>query len=320
MSVREAAVVQSMSKRVTEDRLSPIRESDHGGDGSGIKRFVAITPARDEQGLLPQLIASMVAQTIRPQRWIIIDDGSADSTGDIIDRAAENHSWIEPRHQPRSGVRAPGGKSVIMRFLPRETWQDCDAILRLDADLSFKPQFAARLLAEFDLDERLGIGGPTLWEPTGERWQEVLAPSFHTRGAAKMYSRACFEAIGGLEAGLGWDTIDEVRALMLGFSTRSFRHIIAYHHRPQGAASGCWGSRRAAGRAAYNIGYSPLFLLARALRLAVGWPPLVGGVALVTGYAESSLKRSPRRISPAQIEFVRRQQLRRLLMMESVWR
>ena len=262
----------------------------------------------------------MVAQTVRPERWIIIDDGSADSTGEIIDRAAENHPWIVPHHLPPNRIRAPGGESVIMRFLPRESWHECDAILRLDADLSFKPQFAAKLLAELDLDPRLGIAGPTLWEPVGERWHERLAPSFHTRGAAKMYSRACFEAIGGLEASLGWDTIDEVRALMLGFSTRSFRHITAYHHRPQGAASGCWGSRVAAGRAAYNIGYSPLFLLARALRLAFTWPPLVGGAALVAGYAEGSLKRSPRRMSPAQIRFVRRQQLRRLLMMESVWR
>jgi glycosyltransferase involved in cell wall biosynthesis len=281
---------------------------------------VAITPARDEQGFLPRLIASMVAQTVKPERWIIIDDGSADSTGDIIDRAAENHFWIEPHHLPRSGVRAPGGESIIMRFLSREAWQDRDAILRLDADLSFKAQFVARLLAEFDLDKQLGIPGPTLWERADERWRERPAPSFHTRGAAKMYSRSCFEAIGGLETGLGWDTIDEVRALTLGFSTRSFRHIIAYHHRLQGAASGCWASRMAAGRAAYNIGYSPLFLLARALRLALGWPPLVSGMALVAGYAESFLKRLPRQLSRAQIDFVRRQQLRRLLLMESVWR
>ena len=91
------------------------------------------------------------------------------------------------------------------------------------------------------------------------------APSFHTRGAAKLYSSACFAAIGGLEAGLGWDTIDEVRAMMLGFSTRNFRHIRAYHHRPQGTDGGLWQGRKAAGRAAYNVGYSPVFLMARAV-------------------------------------------------------
>jgi poly-beta-1,6-N-acetyl-D-glucosamine synthase len=285
-----------------------------------MKRYVAITPARDEEQFLPQLIVSMVAQTVRPERWIIIDDGSADGTGEILDCAAKNHSWVEPHHLKRTGSRAPGGESVVMRFMKREAWQDCDAILRLDADLTFKPNFAERLLAEFAADPRLGIAGPTLWERVGERWHEQVAPSFHARGAAKMYSRACFEAIDGLEAGLGWDTIDEVRALMLGFSTRSLRHIVAHHHRPQGAANGVWDSRKAAGRAAYNIGYSPLFLAVRAIRLAWGWPPMVSGVALVTGYVQSALKKSPRRISPAQLQFVRRQQLRRVLLMESVWR
>jgi len=310
-----------MVKWISKERPPLVAEADWGaGTAPWTKRYVVITPARDEEGFLPRLIAAMAAQTVRPERWIIIDDGSADRTSEIVDSAAREYAWIEVHHLPRGSARAPGGESVVMRFLPDSAWQDCDAILRLDADLSFEPEFAEELLAEFDVDARLGIAGPTLWERVGERWQERPAPSFHTRGAAKMYSRSCFEVIGGLEAGLGWDTIDEVRALMGGYTTRSFRHIVAYHHRAQGAASGRWSSRRAAGRAAYNIGYSPVFLVARALRLAFNWPPIVGGLGLLVGYAECSLRRTPRRISRAQVEFVRRQQRRRLLMMESVWR
>lgn len=310
-----------MTKRIDPGRPGFVRENEWNADFPPPPRcYVAVTPARDEESYLPRLIASMAAQTIRPRRWIIIDDGSTDRTGEVVDNAAREHTWIVVHHLPQGGGRAPGGESVVMRFLPREAWQDCDAILRLDADLSFDSRFAARLLAALEFDPSLGIAGPTLWEPEGGRWHERPAPSFHTRGAAKMYSRSCFSAIDGLQAGLGWDTNDEVRALMLGFSTRSFRHIIAYHHRPQGAACGRWSSRRAAGRAAYNIGYSPLFLLARAARLAIDWPPLVGGLGLLTGYAESALSRTPRKISRAQVDFVRRQQLRRLFLMESIWR
>ncbi|HLK88068.1 MAG TPA: glycosyltransferase family A protein [Candidatus Binataceae bacterium] len=285
-----------------------------------MKKYIAITPARDEERLLPGLLSAMVAQTRRPERWIIIDDGSTDRSGEIVDRAARHHPWITPQHLPRNGARAPGGESVIMRFLPRAAWEGYDAILRLDADLTFQPQFAELLLAELEKDPRLGIAGPTLYEARGGRWHEIPAPSFHTRGAAKFYTSACFAAIGGLEAGLGWDTIDEVRAMMLGFRTRSFRHVCAYHHRPQGAAGGNWRGRKAAGRAAYNVGYSPLFLAARALRLGVDWPPLINGLGLMAGYLEGAMRRSPRPVSPAVIKFVRRQQLRRLLLRESVWR
>ena len=284
------------------------------------KKYIAITPARDEERLLPGLLSAMVAQTQHPERWIIIDDGSTDRSGEIIDRAARYHPWIVPQHLPRNGARAPGGESVVMRFLPRAAWEGYDAILRLDADLTFQPQFAELLLTELEKDPRLGIVGPTLYEAHGGRWREIPAPSFHTRGAAKFYTSACFAAIGGLEAGLGWDTIDEVRAMMLGFRTRSFRHVCACHHRPQGAAAGNWRGRKAAGRAAYNVGYSPLFLAARALRLGVDWPPLINGLGLMAGYLESAMRRSPRPVSPAVIKFVRRQQLRRLLLRESVWR
>jgi poly-beta-1,6-N-acetyl-D-glucosamine synthase len=287
-----------------------------------MKHYIAITPARDEERHIGRLILSMLEQTRLPGRWIIIDDGSTDQTAEIIDRAAARHPWIEPHHLPANRSRAPGGESVIMRFLPRDAWEGYDAILRLDADLSFLPHFAYQLLAEMDKDPRLGIAGPVLLErrPSDSRWREVRAPSFHTRGAAKMYSTKCFAAIGGLEAALGWDTIDEARAMMLGFHTRSFRHIAAYHHRPQGAAGGLWRSRKAAGHAAYNAGYAPLFLMARAARLALKWPPLVSGLALTAGYLECWKDRSERAASPALVKFVRRQQMRRLLMMESLWR
>jgi biofilm PGA synthesis N-glycosyltransferase PgaC len=282
--------------------------------------YLAITPARDEEKLLPGLVASMVAQTVKAARWIIIDDGSADATGAIIDQAARKHSWIEPHHLPLNQPRAAGGESIIMRFLPTETWGRYDFILRLDADLSFRPNFVELLLAEFARDPLLGVAGATLYEPSDAGWREIRAPRFHTRGAVKMYSRACFAAIGGLEGGLGWDTIDEARAMMLGFRTRSFRHICALHHRPQGGAGSIWRARLAAGRAAYRAGYSPIFMFARATRQSLARPILLGGALMLAGYFEGYLRRWPKAASPELVRFIRGQQLRRLLLVRSSWR
>jgi biofilm PGA synthesis N-glycosyltransferase PgaC len=283
-------------------------------------RFIAITPARDEEGFLPRLIASMAAQTLKPVRWIIIDDGSTDATAAILDRAAVEHPWIDVKHLPVGRERLPGGESILMQFLPKEVWQDYDAILRIDADISFKPDFAQLLATEFERDPKLGIVGATLFEPEGTAWHEIRSPGFHTRGAVKMYSRECFEAIGGLTSGLGWDTIDEALAMMLGYKSRSFRHIRAYHHRPQGSAGGYLKGNLAAGRAAYNVGYHPLFLLMRAAKRGVSWPPVIGGIYLLAGYVEGYLRRNQKTASPELVKFIRRQQLRRMLMMESVWR
>lgn len=284
-----------------------------------VKSYLAITPARDEESFLPGLIASMRAQTHRPKRWIIIDDGSVDQTATIADEAASKNPWIEVHHLARDRKRAPGGESVIMKFLPREIWENYDFILRLDADLTFGPSLAELLLAEFDKDPTLGIGGAVLHEPSASGWYEVKTPTFHTRGAVKMYSRECFAAIGGLQAGIGWDTIDEAQAMMLGFRTKSFRTIMAYHYRPQGAAAGLLRSRFAAGRTAYIVGYSPTFMLARAIRRVLGTPFFIGSILLLAGYLDGRMRGLPRITSPELVKFIRRQQRRRLLMMETLW-
>jgi biofilm PGA synthesis N-glycosyltransferase PgaC len=283
-------------------------------------RVVAITPARDEAALLPGLIRSMSGQSCRPDRWIVIDDGSADGTGEILDDAAKTYPWIEPHHLPRNRPRAAGGESVVMEFLPAREWETWDFLLRLDADLSFAGDFIEKLLIEFWRDARLGVAGPILLERDGINWRPIKVPSFHVRGAAKMYSRQCFSAIGGLQPGLGWDTVDELHAMMLGFRSRHFPHIHAYHHRPQGSANSLWRARLAAGRAAYSSGYSPIFLLARAMGYLFTPPRVLGTAAMLIGYFEGFVRRLPRAASPELIRFVRRQQLRRLLMLETEWR
>ena len=285
-----------------------------------MKQYGAITPARDEQDFLPELISSMVAQSHRPVRWVVIDDGSSDRTAQILDSAAGEFPWIVAHHLPTGRPRKAGGESPIKPFMAPDLWRDCEAIFRVDADISFEPDFMELLLAELVRDPKLGIAGATLYEPSSSGWCEVSGPAFHTRGATKLYSLACLEAIGGLEAGLGWDTIDEVKAATLGFRTRSFRHIHARHHRPQGSALGSLRGRFTAGRAAYQTGYSPIFMIARALQQAASWPPFVGAAMLLAGYVDSCIRRPPRLASPDLVKFVRRQQMRRLLMMESTWR
>ncbi|HEV2170695.1 MAG TPA: hypothetical protein VGR40_07095, partial [Candidatus Binatus sp.] len=118
---------------------------------------------------------------------------------------------------------------------------------------------------------------------------------------------------------VGWDTLDEARAMVHGYRTRSFRPIVAKHHRPQGAASG-WKARVAAGFAAYRVGYSPLFMIARAARHTVSPPVPFAGALMLAGYVKGFLRGEPRCAEPEVVEFIRRQQRRRLLLQESLWR
>lgn len=282
-------------------------------------RYVAITPARDEERFLPLLIESVAAQTLRPERWTILDDGSLDATPDIIEAAAQQYQWVTSVHLPPGRRRLPGGESALMHFMQPEHFQDTEYIFRLDADVSFGPRFAESVLGEFANNPMLGIASGVLYEPAAGTWRRVASPLFHTHGAAKIYSVECFKAIGGLEGGMGWDTIDEVRAIMLGFETRAFEHLRIEHHRRRATAQGVWRGYWAQGYGAYYIGYAPEFFLARAAKVAA-IDGLLASMAMIAGFIDSYLWSLPRVDDPQLIRFVRRQQRRRLLMRSTIWR
>jgi len=89
----------------------------------------------------------------------------------------------------------------------------------------------------------------------------------HVRGPAKMYSRACFQAIGGLEAVRGRDMIDETKAQMAGFETRSFIEDELIHLRPiDGRQEKVLRSRYEMGRLYWYLGYHWLYHAIRSAR------------------------------------------------------
>lgn len=286
-------------------------------------RFVIVTPARNEAGNIGHTIASMVAQTRRPDRWVIVDDGSSDATAALIDAAAELHPWICPVHRADRGHRLQGG-GVIDAFYDgyREVaglpWE---FLVKFDADLSFTPDYFERCLAEFAADPRLGLGGGVISHHVRGALvaESPDDPAFHVRGATKIYRRACWEAIGGLLRAPGWDTIDELKANMLGWRTRTFRTIPLRHHRYTGTADGTWRTQVKFGVANYIAGYHPLFMVLKCARRSFRRPVLVGALGLLWGFAGGYLRRLPPVPDADLIRYVRREQLNKLLFRPSLW-
>ena len=66
-------------------------------------KYVLITPAHNEERFIAKTLDSMVAQTLLPERWIIVDDGSTDRTAEIIGNYLRRYAWMEliQRHQRR---------------------------------------------------------------------------------------------------------------------------------------------------------------------------------------------------------------------------
>jgi biofilm PGA synthesis N-glycosyltransferase PgaC len=285
-------------------------------------QYVVITPVRDEAAYLRFTIESMVNQSVRPAEWVIVNDGSSDNTGEIIDEAARMYSWIRPLHRSNRGFRQAGG-GVVQAFndgYSTLTTADWDFIVKLDGDLSFDPDYFERCLAYFKSEPKLGVAGGSIYHMIDGRPCLERGPAFHVRGATKIYRRACWEAIGGFLPAPGWDTLDEVKAQMLGWTTRCFAEIRLIHHRYTGAADGTWSTAMKYGKANYISGYHPLFVLAKCVRRIFRKPYVVASAGLFYGYVKSYLDRVPQVDDPQLIAYVRRQQLGRLVGGQTIWK
>ena len=267
-------------------------------------------------------LASLVSQSARPLAWVIVNDGSNDGTGEIIDGATKEYTWIRAVHRPDRGFRKAGG-GVIDAFydglaLVSETpW---DFLVKLDGDLSFGPNFFESCFERFDKNPRLGIAGGTICGMVnGTLIEESKGdPQFHVRGATKIYRKDCWQAIGGLHRAPGWDTIDEVKANMLGWKTMTFPELKLNHHRFTGNADGAWKNWVKNGLANYITGYHPLFMLAKCARRAFRSGAMTIPTGLGWGFFSGYLNRVPQ-AEPEVVRYVRREQMKRLLFRESLW-
>lgn len=285
-------------------------------------RYVIITPVRDEEQHIEHTIASVLSQSVLPAEWVIVDDGSTDRTAEILDRYAAQLPWMRVIHRPNRGYRKAGG-GVVEAFYAGHNSIQCgnwEFIVKLDGDLGFSPDYFQRCFEHFSKQPRLGIGGGEIYHRVGGTLQLESTPSFHVRGATKIYKRACWEAIGGLWHGPGWDTIDEVKANMLGWKTGSFSDLRLIHRRLTGSADGLFRDRMKYGLVCFTCGYHPLFVLARCMYRTVRKPYIIGSLAILVGFLKGYFTRTPHVNDESLIRYVRSQQLRRLCGLETIWK
>lgn len=285
-------------------------------------QYVVITPVRDEEKHVECVLKAMISQTLLPAKWVIVDDGSSDNTVDILERYTESVRWIQVVRRPNRGARKSGA-GVIEAFydgykeIAGNNW---DFIVKLDGDLTFPSDYFEKCFEHFKSDPKLGIGGGDIYHEFNGQEKLEANPKFHVRGATKIYRRACWEAIGGLVQAPGWDTIDEVKANMLGWSSTSFSEFHVIHHRVTGTADGALRDRVKHGLACYVSGYHPLFLAASCVSRLLKEPYIAGSAAIGYGFLKGYWTRMPRVEDQRFIKYLRAQQLRRLCGLETIWR
>jgi biofilm PGA synthesis N-glycosyltransferase PgaC len=283
-------------------------------------RIVLISPVRNEARHIVRTARALQAQTRPPDLWLVVDDNSDDATPELLRELEAEIPFIRVMATPRRHTQhgpdrlALAAEARAFNFaLATLAGDPYTHIGKLDGDIELPPGYFEGLLARFERDPALGIAGGTLLEPGRSGWESDPAPAYHVRGALKLYTRACFEAIGGVEERLGWDTIDETYARMRGYATRSFPELVARHHRPLGTADGALRGRARHGECAYILHYGLLWVTLRSLKEARRWPLGISGVAFLYGYLRAALRSQPRVDDDEFRRFVRRELRGRML-------
>ncbi len=279
-------------------------------------KYILVTPAKNEERFIETTIRSVIAQTKLPERWVIVDDGSADRTAEIVESYAERHPWIEFVRQPKRLDRNFAAKArAVHAGLERVRSLEFEVLGNLDADVSFGPHYLEFLTQKFSDDPELGVAGSPFTEEGYDSFQDSFEGEDFVTGACQLFRYRCFQEIGGYvpnRAG-GVDWIAVMTARMKGWKARSFPEQRFHHPRPSGTAErSVWWAFFAHGEKDYYLGGSPLWQLCRVGYRLTKKPIFKGGVALLFGYCWAAMRRMERPITPELMRFHRREQMKKL--------
>jgi biofilm PGA synthesis N-glycosyltransferase PgaC len=285
-------------------------------------RILIVSPVRNEGPHIERVVRAVAAQTLLPERWVIVDDSSEDETLAILRRleidlpflTVVEASSLPPGDVPDRLARAAAPRAFNAGLAAAGDWREYTHIMKLDGDIELKPTYLRTVVERLAAEPSLGLVGGVLDEPVeGGGLRRIRIPSVHVHGALKCYTRTCFIAIGGVQECLGWDTIDETYARMRGFAPRTYHDLVSLHHRPLGSADGTLRGHARHGECAYIAHFTLSWVALRAVKIATRRPYGASGIAFLYGYIRAALKRVRRVEDPEFRRFTHRELRRRLV-------
>lgn len=249
-------------------------------------KYIIITPVKNECLYFKETLESVCNQNIKPEKWIIVDDESTDGTSELIAKYASKYNYIEHHKMInfRPDLNSIGGRSgALMNYARSLISEDADYIVKIDADISFEPDFFEKLFFEFEKDPDLGIASGHLVQ---DGKPEKLMGRNHNRGATRIYTKSCFDTLGHYENRRGEDTMDTFKAQYLGYTTKTF-DIYFNHLKPEDKRNGNffkhWETGVYKGWIPYNFVYFSLTLVKSLFQ----WPYFISSFLQFSGYVYS---------------------------------
>ncbi|HVV36783.1 MAG TPA: glycosyltransferase family A protein [Acidimicrobiales bacterium] len=273
--------------------------------------WLLVTPARNERDRLPQLAASLAAQTVQTiGLWVIVDDGSDDGTAECVDPQSMPFPVHVLRRTNTGGLLGASERVAFADGVAAglERLPDAERVLKIDADLVLAPDHFAALTK---VAPDVGVIGGVIAD-VADRSQP-----HHVRGGLRAYNRAAWDVAAGVPIALGWDVLDEVAIRAAGLEIRVVPEAIATSARRTGSSEGVLRGRRRGGVVARWTGYHPAYFALRLVRYSAMRPVGVGSAVMLWAYVTAGpgpfaaeLKRANRTEQTARLHALARSPVR----------
>ena len=280
--------------------------------------YLLISPCRNESMYMRETLNSVIAQTVRPRKWIIVNDGSTDDTLDILNEYINEHKWIEVVNRENRGERSvgPGVVEAFYDGVNKVDIHQYSYLCKLDLDLRLPNMYFEILIRHMEDNPRIGTcsGKPYNKLDNGKLVSEKCGDEMSV-GMTKFYRTTCFDAIGGFVRQVMWDAIDCHRCRMLGWIACSWDEpeLRFIHLRPMGSSQkGILTGRMRHGFGQYYMGTSLPYMTATSIYRMAHPPYVIGGLAMLWGYLKNMLLQKPRIPDTEFIQFVQCYQWRAL--------
>lgn len=281
--------------------------------------YVLVSPCRDEADYMRHTLDTVIAQSIRPTKWVIVDDGSTDETPKILAEYAKQHDWIEVVTRSDRGRRAVGPGVIDAFYAGLETidLSDFDYLCKLDLDLELPPTYFERVILQMETNPRQAnfSGKPYLREKDGQLSSERLGDE-NAVGQVKLYRVTAFNDIGGFVRQVSWDGIDGHMCRMKGWIAQSedLPELRFIHLRQMGSSQhSIWVGRLRWGFGKYFMGSALYYVAAVALYRMFEKPYIIGGWGILWGYLKALVASAPRFENMEFRRFLRQFELQSLL-------
>jgi len=272
--------------------------------------YRVIVVARNAAPHIKRTLDSLLNQTLKPDEIVIVDDGSTDSTPNIL--------WVYERdHNARVKVITRPDNGYDIRRVPSNInlgWKSMSAsgsandLMISGDDCFYPPKYAESLLAKMYTDRRIVVasGRPSTSTP--------LSREHSPSGSGRMIDEQFWLDLGGRYPLIaGWESWLLYMASLNGFKASLFGDLMFEHFQPRGAKHQFiyWGA------AMQTLGYHPLYAMGRiaknALTTTVG-PK--GSINMLRGYFQAKLGSDNEFVAPFDPvlrQFVSKQQAQRIV-------